>query len=338
MIDWITAEIPCTHSPIPSGRVIIIDEHGAEEVTIVKFKQVEGSYSKKISVRSSGSTLDGMASHMRISGNPAKFLQGHNVFGGDDLSALMVAFTNQLFLLLDLEPPKADREHIRAGEYNVSRIDINYGYSLKTRADVRSWLRAAEFKARSRSGRPQFKGTTLYFQKTSRRWSIKFYSKGDEIEAKGHQLPDQLINTDIPKFADNLLRCELTLRSLELKELNCKRAKFLTQSKLKTLYSQYLGRIDMKAQMNLKDEVLENLPRHLQASYLLWKEGHSLILTMKETTFYRHRSQLLKYNIDISLQPDSITKMDNVVPLIRVLEAEPVSTPSWAYKLGLVAC
>jgi hypothetical protein len=29
--------------------------------------------------------------------------------------------------------------------------------------------------------------------------------------------------------------------------------------------------------------------------------------------------------------------MSNVVPLIRVLEAQPISTPNWAYKLGLVA-
>ncbi|WP_223930817.1 phage/plasmid replication domain-containing protein, partial [Aeromonas caviae] len=32
-------------------------------------------------------------------------------------------------------------------------------------------------------------GSTLYYGKHSRRWSLKFYSKGEELSAKGHQLP-----------------------------------------------------------------------------------------------------------------------------------------------------
>ena len=94
----------------------------------------------------------------------------------------------------------------------------------------------------------------------------------------------------------------------------------------------------MNAQMNLSNELVHQLRRPIQSTYLLWKDGCDLRTTLKTSTFYDHRRELLKYNIDIANQPDSITRLDNVVPLIRVLEAEPVQTPRWAYKLGLVAC
>jgi II/X family phage/plasmid replication protein len=337
MIDWITALIPFNHQYLNAGRIISIDGNGIEEWNSVKWSHIEGSYSSKIMVRSEGSDLLGHASHLRISGNPAKFLQGHNVFGSDDLASLMIQTVNQLCNILDLNLNDVDRKQIKSGEYDISRIDINYGYHLKTRSEVKAWIRAMEFKSTTRSGRPRMKGTTLYFMPNSRRWSIKFYNKGDELEVKGHQLSDYLLTTPIPAFADNLLRCELTLRTTELGEINCKKAKFLTPIKLKELYSSYLGRIDMHAQLDLSNEIVHQLRRPIQASYLLWKDGCDLRHTMKETTFYAHRKELLSYNIDISNQPDNITHMSNVVPLIRVLEAQPISTPNWAYKLGLVA-
>jgi len=108
LIDWITAEIPFNHPPLRSGRVICIDEHGEELWQSIKWNDIEGSYSKKVMVRSEGSDMFGHATHLRVSGNPSKFLQGHNVFGSDDLSSLMTAFTNQVFLMLDIEPTDID--------------------------------------------------------------------------------------------------------------------------------------------------------------------------------------------------------------------------------------
>ena len=35
--------------------------------------------------RSVGGDGQGMATHLSLSGNPSKFLQGHNIFGSDDL-------------------------------------------------------------------------------------------------------------------------------------------------------------------------------------------------------------------------------------------------------------
>jgi len=66
-----------------------MDENGEIEWRAPKRKQATGSYEKKISIKSAGSDGQGNATHLWVSGNPSKFLQGHNVFGSDDLVSLV---------------------------------------------------------------------------------------------------------------------------------------------------------------------------------------------------------------------------------------------------------
>ena len=49
-------------------------------------------------------------------------------------------------------------------------------------------------------------------------------------------------------------------------------------------------------------------------------------------------NSLKEYDINIELVRDVDKPVDNVVPLIRILEAEPVGIPDWAYEQNLVAC
>ncbi|WP_283159726.1 phage/plasmid replication protein, II/X family, partial [Xanthomonas axonopodis] len=69
-------------------------------------------------------------------------------------------------------------------------------------------------------GRGQLvKGSTLYFGQHSRRWSLKLYSKGQEIHARGHG-QDAILNLPhAVAWADRTLRAELTIRSMELKRM-----------------------------------------------------------------------------------------------------------------------
>ena len=49
-------------------------------------------------------------------------------------------------------------------------------------------------------------------------------------------------------------------------------------------------------------------------------------------TYYRYRKELLEFGIDIANVQDVDKPLDNVVPLVRVLEALPASIPDWAYE------
>ena len=337
MIDWISCDLPCLHYPLNAGRIIKLDANGGIEWDSPAWTQAEGSYSSKISVFSDGERLnDGRVTRLRISGNSVKFLQGHNIFGIDDLSIIMTQFICKLCEVLEIKLELNDLALITLGEYNLTRIDINYSFILATRRDVLSWIRSAEHKGKTRSGKSSRKGDTLYFGQNSRRWSIKFYSKGGELEV--HKLPEPLLKTPLLKYADNILRAEIVFRGMELKDKNIQRAKNFTPTFVNALFKEYMSRLEMKSQHKLKNDILLNMPRCLQSTYVLWQQGYDLKMTMKESTYYSHWGQLKKYDIDINLPPNDITKMDNVVPLIRVLEAKPAEIPQWAFDLKLVAC
>ena len=94
----------------------------------------------------------------------------------------------------------------------------------------------------------------------------------------------------------------------------------------------------MSNNFKLSDDVIASLPRKLRTYYKLWLYGEDLRQDMTKPTFYRVRKQLKAYDIDISLVRDVEQVADNVIPLIRVLEAEPVGIPDWAFEQGLVAC
>ena len=94
----------------------------------------------------------------------------------------------------------------------------------------------------------------------------------------------------------------------------------------------------MSNNFKLSDEILNSLPRKLRTYYKLWLYGEDLRQDMSRPTFYRVRKQLKAYDIDIALVRDIDKAADNVIPLIRVLEAEPVGIPDWAIEQGLVAC
>lgn len=336
MIDWTTAILPCVHNPINSGLVAKIGPDGEIIWTSACSEIVTGSWESSIQVKSLQSDGNGSATHLWFHGNPSKYLQGHNVFGSDDLLGLVFDAYMDVVNRLGISPTIDDIRSVRTGDYQISRVDINYSWQLPSRADVRSWIRAAEYKSRTRSGRPQTRSGTIYWQKNSRRWAFKGYSKADELESgKNHQLPATLLPMGLKEWADNKLRLELVLRSMELKEIGIHRACDLTPEKCRELHTEYLGRIDMNAQMCLSQEILFELPKNVVGTYLLWKQGEDLRDRLTKATYYRHRKVLLEHSIDIANAPE-VSDDSNVIPLIRVVEATPAEIPSWAFRKGLV--
>ncbi|MBT79160.1 MAG: hypothetical protein CL587_02070 [Alteromonadaceae bacterium] len=335
MIDWVRATLPIVHAPLNAGEVFCTNENGEIEWRTPKRKQAVGSYEKKISIKSVGADGQGNATHLWISGNPAKFLQGHNVFGSDDLTALVYDTFKIIIRQLGLTPQISEIAQIRDGAYDIGMIDINYSFELPTKADVLAFIRAMEFKAKTRHGRPSMKGGTLYFGKTSERWAIKLYCKAEEIRTKNGQLPEPLTNQGIENWVDNKLRIELRLHRKELEKLDLITANKVTSSQVKSVFNEYLGRIEMTDQIRLTNDVTAKLPNNLVATYTLWTEGHDLREMMSKATYYRQRKALMEYGINIDLRPCE-PATTNVVPLFRILEAKPAQIPEWAYSKQLI--
>ena len=330
MIDWVTANIPCHHDEmIFGGAITSINLDGEIEWKVEKKQQVRGTYESNINVKS----IDNKSIH--FDGNPAKWLQGHNVFGSDNLIGIVEAVMQKLITILKLSPTDYDIEAWKTGAYFLKRVDCTAMWDLPRRPDVRAWLRAAEMQSKSRHGRPVTTGGTLYFGKNSRRWSVKFYAKGDEVEARGHKLPDEIeLRDNLIEYADNKLRGELTLRSIQLKEKNLSVAQQWSESTPIEQLIKYIESLNMSEQFSITPINLEGLPARLIAVYTLWKDGVDLRAMYPKASFYRYRSEFLKKGIDIAIRQPS--KPDNIIPLVRVLRPEAISQiPEWAIGTSL---
>ena len=119
MIDWLTVRVACPFE-VRAGHVQSITADGVIEWRTEKRMPVEGSHSTTITLRRSA--VDGW---LEISGNPSKFLQGHNLFGTDDLDGLVEAFVLAVFDRIGHEPTQHERELLTEGFVTLSRIDIN---------------------------------------------------------------------------------------------------------------------------------------------------------------------------------------------------------------------
>lgn len=336
MIDWITMVVPCQHpEPINGGQVLSIKPNGDLDWVCHKRSAIRGSYSTDIHIRTVTHTAD-INSHLEISGNPAKFFQGHNLWGTDDLQGLATSTIEYIAEKLSIGN-ESDRQAWAKGLIQLSRVDVTQSFHLDSLAEVLAWLRAAEQTAYlSHRGRGQLtKGSTLYFGKHSRRWSLKFYAKGQEIRADGH---GQTPIMDLPHamaWADKTLRVELTLRSMELlrirKNLVCNWSNDYHDYTAVTseLLRQRFEGMTMTTTNTLPIDTIQSFRPALRTAFLSWQSGVDLRDVLTRPTFYRYRKELLIHGVDIAtLLPKDLPS--NVVPLFRSLEAKPAPVPDWA--------
>lgn len=344
MIDWFRGEIDFLHDPIPSGRVLSLDVDGSITWETAKKIVCRSTHETSIHIKSVGGDGKGRATALMIDGNLSKFLQGHNVIGIRDLNRLLLLTFFKIFHQLASHfQARSDYElaayKIYNGDYKVKMLDINQLYDCGNDASVEAWLHAAHMRALSRHGRASRDKGTVYLGQHSRRWAMKFYNKHRELTAKGnsHQLPATLQGLGLEQFIQGKLRAELRLFAKELEERHgITHGYHINEQRLDDLFNDYLQRIDMTTQATLIDEQLLNMPRTLQGTYQLWRQGADLRQLLPLRTFYRHRRDLLTYGVDINamcLTPEH----NNVVPLMRIVEAVPVPNPDWAYQLGLIA-
>lgn len=346
MIDWFRGEILFQHEPLPTGSLLSVSPDGEIEWQSVKRLECRSSWESNLMIRSVGAAGYGFASSLMIDGNISKFLQGHNVFGSRDLNRLVYLAFKKIYEIfedhfhgwsnLDLTLAR-----IKRGDYLVKMLDVNQLYDVGNDSSVEAWLHSAESRAKSRHGRSVRDKGTVYLGKNSRRWAIKFYNKWREMQAKqygkkGHELPLELQNQGLEEFALGKLRAELRIFSKELQKYGLEKGSDFNPEIIDNLFNIYLGKIDMTAQATLIDEQLFNMSSTVRGTYLHWQSGADVSHLLSRPTFYRHRAILKTYGVDIAL-PHTNPHTNNVVPLIRIIEAKPVGIPAWAFERGLVA-
>ena len=341
MIDWLTFVAPLDHvsdesGPFWAGEVMATrpDPTHADgfclDWSVLKRMTFEGSHSSTIQIQSTRDEFGRPA--LWVSGNPAKWFQGHNIFGVDDLHGLVLEMIERVCSSVGITPTAQNRLEWKEGLIRLSRVDVTYSFDLGSLARARNALAALDRSANMKfRGRGFFRGDSLIFGKGSRRSSVTLYLKGAEIEVKGHELPLLLKETHLPVVAAGLLRAEVRLLGLELKDRGLEYAHRWGDNSASELHRVFMEHLQISEAFMLDPEVIDGLPGRLQLTYQSWREGHDLRTMLAHRTFYRYRTELLKHGIDIGVKQERREDApSNVVPLPVVLHARPFETPDWA--------
>ncbi|HEY0916041.1 MAG TPA: phage/plasmid replication protein, II/X family [Solimonas sp.] len=353
MIDWITAKVPMVHrQPIFGGAVLAFDEDGCMKWKRESFRQLEGSFEStavcQTHFRNDTAHRDAEATgymhplrEVWISGNPSKFLQGHNLFGPDNLPALAPLFFRAVLEALGMYVDDVTYQRWQAGDYELDRVDVAYMLDVGGPAEVRDCLAALAHQATyANRGRGVLQaGTVQWGKRTARNTVVKAYDKYTEIAAAGkkRQLPETLPHRgDLYDFAVGKLRVEVEFHSRQLNKLNLRQGRFWHADTANIQWGYAMERLNISGQMPATSALLKALPRRLQRTYMQWESGRDLRAWMSSATFKRHRKDLLGHGVDIA-QPFNADHKPRVISLQRVLQPVPALTPACAYGTSLLA-
>lgn len=327
MIDWLWLRVGvAAESRLAVGKVLAVNPDGDIEWQTSKWLSERGSHDGSMALR-----IDARGD-LNISGSPAKFLQGHNLFGSNDIEALARAMIARALAVPGVVPSEATRLKLADGCVDVLRVDINESFATGSRARCHAWIReAANSATLAKRGRGLLDRETAQWGRGSRHWYPKAYCKGHEIEKKGHQLPEPLRTAEMLAYADDALRIEVQFNARYLKALHLDLLCNWQLGRPESLYTEHVAKLNFAGSMNTAPAALEALPRHLRQTFELWQRGGDLRALMSKMTFYRHRRELLELGVDIAGR----VPQSNVVKLLTVIEARPKGIPDFAVGTSL---
>ena len=300
MLDWFAGLVGYDASNVTNGRVLKLSREGEILWQGDTWEEAKGSYDSNMLIRQDSASSEMFKASrelgflcsplcLRISGNPIKFLQGHNILGPSvtELGPIIQAATRQL--PESIRPLDCDSDVLPS--VKRSRVDITVMVDLGDHQTVHDWLSHAALETRSRHGRAQQSGGTVYWGKNSTRWALKAYCKRCELEKHPPAFP---LSDDVLSWAGRLLRIELVLRRPELKDRDILNEEIIWE---------FMKRVEVGIMKNVDVEGA-NLPRQVRDTFRSWLSGYDVRADRPRATFYWQRKKILdEIGIDISLTP-----------------------------------
>ena len=313
MLDWFSGKVGYNGLDLKLNRLLEVTPDGEINWDFERPVSAKGSFESAIQIRRDFATEDMLTASdkhnllvnyvcLNLSGNPSKFLQGHNVFGPKVEALGPVLTATVRGLPAEVRPSDADNPLPPALHRN--RVDITTSVHLGQHAHVHEWLKFVAKSSSSRhKGTSMLSGNTVYWGKQSSRWSMKAYCKFCELDA--HPPADLKFKDQLKQYCEGHLRLELTLRTLELQDRGT-----LDES----LIWEYFKRINI-GEMEIDMEKIQNVKLSRSAKLTLneWLAGKEVKYDLPKRTFYNHRKNILEATgLDISLPVPSEKTLDKV--------------------------
>ncbi len=246
--------------------------------------------------------------HLRIIGSPLNFLQGQNVFGSDDLCALVCQVAINVTERLGIIPSEKNIKSWQKGWFEVHRLDITYNFLMPSRASVVDWLNQAGLSCSAGKQRvdtirssSSHDFETIVMGKTSDFISVKFYDKYKQLLAKKglHAASANLVKAELLDYSKRLLRCEIRLNAKYLREHRLTRGKVLTADVLQLHYFNKLQKLSFGSSTILPKSHVADLTKSESLLYEAWLCGVCLKHSVSESTWFRLAKKLEPHGVDI---------------------------------------
>lgn len=339
--DWVS--IYQTHTGLSAqlpkvndGAFVRYNADGSHECTTLKKFKLEGSHDTGVSVRCDGETV-------WFEGNVSKFGRLDNVFGFtfeqclSRINAILAGLGLPAFTNGTSYRSQANDKLCFTGA-RVTRLDLTQNFQSGSVEDAQYFMRHLAMQQASRLKTGTYgEGETVDFGRGSRRVYSKAYLKHVELlrhmrkPPKGAQTEfSRPVDPYVQELADwcasvGLVRFETTYKSTFLIDAN---QNYLGGLDMRHLEQDFITRQEVFTRANCDVDQLASLDKTTLGVYRMWQAGDDLTAKLKRTQFYKHRSTLLPFGVDIAVKSNVVSFQ----PRVRVIKLAPACMPSF-YQL-----
>jgi hypothetical protein len=350
MIDLIDLNIEIEHKPFGTKRLV---EREDSPVTIAKY------FSKKVQLYAGAAPIDvtSLSNGTRIAIRccPLKPLQGHNIFGTDNVIGLGYKLISYVLSVLGIHASSKQLDNWKRGEFELEEIHITYRFSVDVHQSVgrvlAHILRNSSIKLRPT---PLRKGTGIILKGVSTGTSWLLYDKLREFEDKrkheGKYLSAVIgdgavavgpIYKRLRDAATNSIRSELKLDKRYLDKHGLDTGAVWNPTTVKSVYLRELKLLRLGAVPSLKfaELLLDSIvDKKLRFTFLAWMQGEDLSLYYSTQTMNTHRKAILAaVGIDIKLDRVPFKKTTvNIADIFCEANMLP-NFPDWTVRHPTVA-
>lgn len=328
-IDWLTIsqqhddELP----GVNSGCVIAADENGELAWKTVKARKHEGSFETCLMVKCE-------ANRLTVSGNVGRFGRPDNLFGfGLDKCLVILREVLAHYGL----PPFTSGRRVEVSKQRgadvayawtgarISRLDLTANFTTGSPEGAHALLQyLGSQHAGRKTGSVLGQGETVDWGRGSNRQYWKAYIKYLEMKRHGCD------RSEIIDYCEQngIVRFEGTVRSNTLTDIG---AAYLGDYErgfaMGQLIKLFNERTEVFHRVERTTDDLNELPRYLRATARDYLAGMNLAESLSRATFFRHRTALLPYGLDIAVR--NVTPFK---PRVQVVHVQPAAVPSWYWQ------
>ncbi|VVE37383.1 hypothetical protein PPN31114_03977 [Pandoraea pneumonica] len=313
MIDLVNITFPFRHKPFGNERVKVAEKTRPKTPESKRFSTTVSLHPNGVPI--TVTSLENGAA-INICSSPLTPLQGHNVFGSDNVRVLCSTLICAVLNALQLEYTERQRVAWRAGKFTLGAFDITYRFGLPEGVTLKQILEHIrltlpwEFRPAVSS-----QGVGIRFEVPRRNAAFLLYDKAQKLTDQRTRslkyLRAVVGDDDVEKIlaglnaaALNSVRVELKLDKKYLAQHKLNRGSAWTVEKVREVFWEETAHLRLESYVPLRQlrNKIDGVGKHLHYILELWAREADLRAICPASTFDRHRSAIRKATgIDILL-------------------------------------